>query len=203
MSVQDSEAVFQRIPWAAALLNQPDIVCAPVGSRVSRDGKDSLYAETLKTSRTIANCVSIYKRPSETDTSIDEVSTLLLIGDGLEGHANIMHGGIVATILDEGMGILQATNLDWEYSKKASKGLTNGELAPTGSGTFTVFLNIKYLAPVRTPGSLAVTAKYVKKEGRKEWMQAEIRQFGEGDGGKEIVCATCEALFVRPKSSKL
>lgn len=130
----------------------------------------------------------------------------MTLGNGMNGHADIMHGGIVASILDEAMGILQSSNHERDHLTRVGKGLAQGELPPHGIGTFTVELKIRYLKPVRTPGSLMVVARYVKRQGRKEWIHAEVKQYldhGEDDDGEEVVCATGEAIFVEPKASKL
>lgn len=207
MAPEDSRESFQRIPWAASLLRKPNIVCRVPGSRhPKRSTEDSLFAEVLKTSRTIGSCICVYQRPAESDEKIEEVSTLMTVGEGMNGHPQILHGGIVASIVDEGMGILQSANHERDHLLKVGKGLAQGELPPHGIGTFTVELKIKYLKPVRTPGSLMVTARYVKREGRKEWIYAEVKQHeahGEDDDGEEVMCATGEALFVTPKASRL
>ncbi|KAK5125540.1 hypothetical protein LTR85_000651 [Meristemomyces frigidus] len=207
MAPEDSKTSFQRIPWAASLLRKPNVVCRVPGSRhPKRSTEDSLFAEVLKTPRTIRSCICIYQRPSESDEKIEEVSTLMTLGEGMNGHPHIMHGGIVASILDEAMGVLQSANHERDHLLKVGKGLAQGELPPHGIGTFTVELKIKYLKPVRTPGSLVVTAKYVKREGRKEWIYAEVKQHeshGEDDDGEEVVCATGEALFIEPRATRL
>ncbi|TKA77219.1 hypothetical protein B0A55_02574 [Friedmanniomyces simplex] len=207
MAPEDSKAAFLRIPWAAALLNRPNVVCRVPGSRQPKQSlEDSLFAEILKTPRTISSCVAFYAKPSDTDANIAEVSTLIAMGDGMNGHPNILHGGIVASILDEAMGILQSVNHERDHMTKVGKGLAQGELPPQGFGSFTANLEIKYLKPVHTPDSLLVTARYSKREGRKEWIHAKIKQHvshGEDDYGEEIVCATGDALFVEPRASKL
>ncbi|KAK3116161.1 hypothetical protein LTR53_003770 [Teratosphaeriaceae sp. CCFEE 6253] len=207
MAADDTKAAFLRIPWAAALLNRPNIVVRVPGSRISkRSLEDSLFAEVLKTPRTLSSCISFYAKPSDTAPSIDEVSTLITMGDGMNGHPAILHGGIVASIIDEAMGILQSVNHERDHMAKVGTGHVQGELPPEGFGSFTATLNLKYLKPVRTPDSVLVTARYMKREGRKEWIYAEIKQHvshGEDDYGEEIVCATGEALFIKPKDSKL
>jgi len=123
----------------------------------------------------------------------------------MNGHPSILHGGIVASILDEGMGILQSANHERDHMLRVGKGLAQGELPPHGIGSFTAELKVRYLKPVATPGSLVCTARYVKRDGRKEWIYAEIKQHiahGEDDD-EVVVCATAEALFIEPKPSKL
>lgn len=206
MAPEDSKAPFRRIPWTAHLLSKPNIVCRVPGSRQPKTStEDSLFADILKTPQTIRSCICYYQRPAESATKIEEVSTLMTFGDGMNGHPQIMHGGIVASILDEGMGILQNANHERDHFLAVGKGLAQGELPPHGINSFTVELKVKYLKPVQTPGSLVCTARYVKREGRKEWIYAEVKQHvahGEDDD-EEIVCATGEALFVEPRGSRI
>ncbi|KAK1030690.1 hypothetical protein LTR33_017057 [Friedmanniomyces endolithicus] len=183
MALEDSKAAFLRIPWAAALLNRPNVICRVPGSRQPKQSlEDSLFAEILKTSRTINSCIAFYDKPSDSDGSITEVSTLITIGDGMNGHPNILHGGIVASIIDEAMGILQSLNHERDHMTKVGKGLAHGESPPQAFGSFTATLNIKYLKPVHTPDSLLVTARYTRREGRKEWIHAEVKQHHSHEG---------------------
>ncbi|KAH9822748.1 putative Xaa-Pro aminopeptidase P [Teratosphaeria destructans] len=204
MAPSDSKETFMRIPWAANLLNRPNIVLHVPNSRKPKASReDSLYAETFKTPRTLRSCISFYQRPSPSDEKIEEVSTLYTVGDGLNGHPDIMHGGIVATVIDESMGILGNANQERRHLLRVQKGEAQGELPPPQTGTFTAFLHVNYLAPVQTPGAIVVTARYTKRQGdRKEWIEAVIKQHiptGDDDYGEEIVCAKAEALFVKPK----
>ncbi|KAK5166312.1 uncharacterized protein LTR77_008573 [Saxophila tyrrhenica] len=173
---------------------------------MSRDlkpsGEDSLFADVLKTPRTIRSCLTFYTKPPVAQERIEEVHTLMTIGDGVNGHPRIMHGGIVATIIDEGMGILQSANWERDHMSEVATGRAEGELPPEGYSFFTAELKIRYLKPVATQAPLIVSARYVKREGRKEWIVAEVKQRVGADEdyyGDEIVCATGEALFIRPK----
>lgn len=112
----------------------------------------------------------------------------------------------MAAILDEAMGILQSVNHERDHLTRVGQGQASGELPPQGFGSFTATLEVKYLKPVHTPDSVVVTARYTKRESRKEWIHAEVKQHvshGEDDYGEEIVCATGDALFIEPKSGKL
>lgn len=203
MASDDTKAAFIRIPWAASLLQSPDVVCMVPGSRKKKDDtEDSLFAEVLKSPRTIPSCISFHTNPVSSASKIEEVSTLMTVGDGMNGHPRIMHGGIVAAIIDEAMGILQSVNHERNHLLNVEKGLAQGQHPPQGFGTFTAELKIRYLKPVRTPGCLVAVARYTKKEGRKEWIYAEVRQHLVVDGNtgeEEVVCATGEALFITPK----
>jgi hypothetical protein len=54
-------------------------------------------------------------RPTEEkegDAAFHEVRTIMELGSGLNGHPNIAHGGFVATMLDEVLGVLIQLNLE-------------------------------------------------------------------------------------------
>ncbi|KAI5365505.1 Putative Thioesterase domain, HotDog domain superfamily [Septoria linicola] len=204
MAFDDTIAPFRRIPWTTRLLNQPDIVtCVPTSRQPKASTEDSFYAEILKTPRTIRSCIAIYRKPAREEDPIEEVTTLYKVGDGMNGHPEIIHGGVTATLIDESMGILQSINKDRIHMRNVQAGKADGEIPPEGLSAFTAYLNVKYLKPVRTPGAIAVVAKRVKKEGRKEFLFAELKQChdaGEDDEGEIVVCASGESLFVTPKN---
>lgn len=207
MAPEDSRAPFLRIPWTARLINKPGIICRVPGSRAPKvDTEDSLLAEILKSPRTIRSCLSYYPKPASETDEATEVSTLMTIGDGMNGHPATIHGGITATLCDEAMGIFQAVNAERAHLAQVRLGKAEGELPPIGVTSYTAELKIRYLKPVQTPGALVVTARRVKKEGRKEWLRTELKQcqgFGEDDEGEVVTCAIGEALFIQPKGAKL
>ncbi|KAI4123494.1 MAG: hypothetical protein LQ347_006134 [Umbilicaria vellea] len=175
---------FQSIPWCAKVLADPDFTIILTRFRTAKeDTEDSLFAETLQTDKTIRACLSLYSKsdPSgnESDLKIQRVRTLVSLGDGVNGYHDIAHGGFVATLLDQGMGILVEENL------------YNG----SGKDAFTAYLNVKYRRPVLTPGVYLLTATYTKVVLRKQFMKAALED-GEG-----TVYAEAEALFIenRPK----
>ncbi|MCJ1304953.1 hypothetical protein MMC08_007766 [Hypocenomyce scalaris] len=176
---------FQSIPWCAKLLADPRFTAAPTGSRSpKRSTEDSFFAETLQTDKTVRACLSLYCIPSPPSCDsapsprIQEVRTLISLGSGVNGYPRIAHGGFVATLLDEGMGILMEANKD------------KGSGRDNGNAIVTAFLNVKYRRPVPTPGIVLVTAKYTKVMPRKQFMRASVED-GEG-----TVYAEAEALFV-------
>jgi acyl-coenzyme A thioesterase PaaI-like protein len=137
------------------------------------------------------------------DPYIPSVSTFITLGSGLDGHPGILHGGVVASLLDEGMGILMMVNVERDHFIAVGKGYAEGESPDGGLGGFTAYLNIKYLRPVRSGAAVQVVAWFVKREGRKSFVEAEVRQNvggGEDDSGEVVVCAKGEGLFVVPGS---
>lgn len=207
MQSTDTQAFFNRVPWCSRLLAQPNLRIHAPSSRLPKPSttEDSLFAETLRTNRTISSALTFYPRPSPTDPHIPAISTLFALGDGLNGYPAVLHGGIVASILDEAMGILLSVDADRAHVQAVSTGHKVGE-TPEGIGAYTAELKIKYLSPVRTPGVLLAKARVVRREGRKIWIRAVVAQkSGQVDelDGLMVECAVGEALFVEPRSGKL
>jgi thioesterase superfamily protein 4 len=178
---------FKTIPWAAEIIKQPNHTITPTLSRVVKGStEDSFFAETLQTERTIRKCLTLNTRPDEkSDPPVREVFTFFELGNGVNGFPNISHGGFVATLLDEEMGILLTVNQQ-HLNKQTGR---DDEIT-----SMTAYLNIRYLAPVRTPGIVMGTAKVVKSEGRKLYVRAAL----EDENRKELAVAEC--LFIKAKS---
>ncbi|OZJ06244.1 hypothetical protein BZG36_00849 [Bifiguratus adelaidae] len=79
------------------------------------------------------------------------------LGERVCGHAGIVHGGLLATLLDEGSGMLAIPNL------------------PQNTG-FTANLTVNYLAPTPVESFLVLHAKLEKTEGRKAIVRAWIER---------------------------
>jgi acyl-coenzyme A thioesterase PaaI-like protein len=197
MAVDDSLQSILGQPWIASLVAAPDIVVGIPGCRYPKPStEDSLLAETLKTTISLSTCLYFYLPPSSQSSAIPSVSTVMTLGSGMNGHSHILHGGMVATLLDESMGIYTSCNEHRAYfertgSRKEDKGQTP---------KFTAELKVTYLKPVRTPTTCVIEVRSVRKEGRKEWMLAEMRQEQEG---KVVLCARGEGLFVEARGSKI
>lgn len=208
MAPSDSRDPFLRIPWTASLISKPNLITRVPSSRQPKPStnEDSLFATTLNTPSTLRSCISVYTRPAPIAKYIDSVSTFITLGAALDGHPGVLHGGIVASLIDEGMGILQSVNHERDHYRAVGKGLVDGESPSDGLGSFTAYLNVQYLRPVRTSAAVQVVAWYEKREGRKDWIQAEVRQNvggGEDDAGEVVVCSKGEGLFVVPRESRL
>ncbi|KAI6872298.1 hypothetical protein KC343_g1761 [Hortaea werneckii] len=236
MSGPESLPFTPSTPWIRSLVTQPNTSIRVPSNRVSKlSTEDSLFADTLQTSRTFPECFIFHRGPAlaasrssslderddaeEEQSRIQEVHFLVRVGDGLNGHPAILHGGIVAALVDEGMGVLQTVNherahavsVQREERARGGRGEGGGGVSEGGGdalsslpplGSFTAELKIRYRRPVSTPGEVLCTARYVRREGRKEWIEAVIRQ-GEVEGDEEedgvVTCAIGEGLFIEPK----
>jgi hypothetical protein len=61
----------------------------------------------------------------------------------------------------------------------------------------TLYMNVRYKAPVRTPGVVMGTAEYMKKDGRKTWIRAAVLD----EEGKE--CVIAEGMFIDVPTARL
>lgn len=98
------------------------------------------------------------------------------VGDGFEGPPGYLHGGIIATLLDEAMS-------------KAVR--TRGVMAMTRR------MEIDYMRPVPTSTEVRMEGRVVKDEGRKHWTEARIVN------DKGITLASATGLFVEVRASRM
>lgn len=94
------------------------------------------------------------------------------VSDQFEGHPGYLHGGIIATLLDEAMS-----------KAVRSKGLS----------AMTRHLAVDYRRPVPSCAPIRIEGKVVRSEGRKHWVEAHVMN-GEG-----TVLAEGKGLFVEIK----
>ncbi|OCL11698.1 hypothetical protein AOQ84DRAFT_373742 [Glonium stellatum] len=184
------ELHFRTIPWCADLINDPEWTPCNTASRQAKGStEDSFFAETLKSDRTIRKLLTMRRKAlAEGSPAIQEVRTLMDLGNGVNGHPDICHGGFVATMLDEVTGVLLTLNIEIQ------NGRGRGQSVSEPMNLFTAYLKITYKKPVRTPGVVLCTAKFEKREDNKAWVVGTV------EDGQGTVFATGEALFVEPRS---
>lgn len=111
--IQSDIAKLSTIPWAAELINDKRWTPTLSSNRFTKPtGEDSFFAETLDTGRTIRTMLTL--RPTEDQEGewmYKELLVILDLGDGLNGYAQILHGGFATTLLDETCGGLIQLNV--------------------------------------------------------------------------------------------
>jgi acyl-coenzyme A thioesterase PaaI-like protein len=107
--------------------------------------------------------------------------SLMYLGSDVCGHPGIVHGGLLATILDEGL------------ANCCFPALPN-KVAVTAN------LNIDYRAPAMANNYVALRAETVKVEGRKAWVEGRIETL-PADGKDPVVLVEAKALFIEPKQA--
>ena len=114
-------------------------------------------------------------------TTLPTLTQISYLGPALCGHPGIVHGGLLATMLDEGL------------ARACFPALPN-KVGVTAS------LKIDYRVPCPANSYVVLKAQTTKVEGRKAWVKGWIELLGEGDGeGTKLVEA--EALFIEPRNA--
>lgn len=101
---------------------------------------------------------------------------MVSLGSGADGHIGLAHGGITATIFDEGLGVLPLMTVSKDQS------------------FMTATLNIAYKRPLPTPSVLLVRSWYEKIQGRKMYIKGTL------EDGLGNVYATAEVLYITIKA---
>lgn len=103
------------------------------------------------------------------------------LGSDLCGHPGIIHGGLLATMLDEGMARCCFPAL------------------PNKIG-LTANLNVNYRAPAPSGTYVILRATTTKVEGRKAWVDARIETLPR-NGERSLLLAEGSGLFIEPKQA--
>lgn len=114
--------------------------------------------------------------------------TFFHLGDHLSGHPEIVHGGLLATLLDEVTCRLAFQNI------KSKKGVTAN-------------LNINYYKPCKTGSYVMIKCALVKKSGRKCWVRGEVFHLKLEDSEVDVkkvettdnLLTSCECLVIEPR----
>lgn len=118
------------------------------------------------------------------DKSGKELYVVFHLGTDVCGHEGIVHGGLLGTILDEGLARCCFPAL------------------PNKIGV-TANLNIDYRKPTRADQYLLLRAKTTKVEGRKAWVQGQIETLPLNDKDTPIKLVEATALFIEPRYANL
>ena len=107
--------------------------------------------------------------------------TIAYLGNDLCGHPGIIHGGLLATILDEGMARCCFAALPNKVGLTAS-------------------LTLNYKAPLSANTYVCMRAKTTKVEGRKAWVEGRIESL-VGEGEAPVIHVEASALFIEPRQA--
>lgn len=192
----DDVTRFHSIPWVSKLLQDTSFVTVPPSNRNKKSStEDSLFAVTLKSKTTLSACLCQYRRPPSSSNSrpaeslsaigTNEIRIFYILGTEMNGYPGVLHGGIVATLLDESLGFLLVLESGYQAPSQS---------AP-GPKMVTAYLNTNFLRPVQTPGVIVVHAKLEEaKEDRKWKIKGWIC-----DANNQVL-ATAECLYVKTRS---
>ena len=112
-----------------------------------------------------------------------DLMSMSYLGTDLCGHVGIVHGGLLATLCDEGLARCGFSALPNKIGVTAS-------------------LTVNYRNPCPAGSYVVLKAETTKVEGRKVWVKGRIELLGESEEpGKVLVEA--EGLFIEPKYAKV
>lgn len=106
------------------------------------------------------------------------------VGTDLCGHMGIIHGGFLATMLDEGLARCCFPVLPFNVGMTAK-------------------LEINYKKPAVADQYLVLRATTVRAEGRKAWVEGQIETLPTEEGQEPTILATASALYVSPKQASV
>ena len=110
-----------------------------------------------------------------------ELVSVQYLGGAMCGHPGVVHGGLLATLLDEGLARCCFPAL------------------PNGLGV-TAWLKVDYRKPCMANQYVVLSANTTKVEGRKAWVKGRLEVLN-ADGTTGALVAEAEALFVEPKQA--
>ena len=161
--------------WCQKLLRDPSYQQVGPSTRIvggpNGPSFNSLIGKTLFTDHTLRAMRFFYKASTNADRTNGELLALISLGDEICSHANVLHGGVNTTIVDEvGGGLASREN---PYSLMA------------------VNFNVNLRKAVRTPGVVIARAWMERpREGRKIWVKCRIEQDG-------VTCIESENMYLR------
>ena len=119
----------------------------------------------------------------QSGVDLPSMTQITYFGPSLCGHPGIVHGGLLATMLDEGL------------ARACFPALPN-KVGVTAS------LKIDYRVPCPAGSYVVLKAQTTKVEGRKAWVKGWIELLGDDGEGEGAKVVEAEALFVEPKGAK-
>lgn len=206
---------FKSVPWTAALIAEPQYMITTSDSRyLKKDNEDAFLAVTLATAQTVPHLLPLALRSPPLLTVYPATATtvvpytlprpehpnliwlLSIAAEGTSGFPNMLHGGAIATLIDECMNVMVASHLN-------ALEVTNdrGETKPRVKRDqyLTSKLELKYKRPTMVPGIFAIKGwinarqEAGQRSGRM-WTQADLVD-AEGN-----VYVEAKGLFVQIKA---
>lgn len=126
---------------------------------------------------------------------INTLSLLIDLRPGVNGFNGTVHGGFIASLIDEAMGCLLFANAEALRGRDAIPSDVV-DLANAGA-IFTASMNVQFVRPIATPQVVLATATFDRTEGRKLWLSFDVRN---GDGK---VLARGEGLWMSVRKERL
>ena len=174
---EEVDKFIQNHPLVRSLRENPDFI----ESRPHLKIPEHLRKHTL-TGGTLTGPGKITVPPivfSEKDGK--SLVSVAYLGTDLCGYSGIVHGGLLATLLDEGLARCCFAALPHKIGVTAN-------------------LTVNYRKPAPAGSFICLKAETIKVEGRKAWVKGRIETL-VGEGKESVVLVEAEGLFVEPKQA--
>ncbi|KAF5851351.1 hypothetical protein GGP41_004148 [Bipolaris sorokiniana] len=181
--VAEIEKIIFEHPLTKSLLADPKFIAARPVLKIP----EQLRAQNL-TGGTLLGPDKIASPPLQFSTSDgSQFVSIQYLGTALCGHPGIVHGGLLATLLDEGLARCCFPALPNKVGVTAS-------------------LTINYKAPCMAGQIVVLHAETTKVEGRKAWVKGRLETLPKAEewnqGKKDrVVLTEAEALFIEPRQA--
>jgi acyl-coenzyme A thioesterase PaaI-like protein len=200
-SPQSTLDYFASQPWASKILDDNAYESVPVWSRHINEqtGENRFFAKTVNTDTTVPHILALslkdFKTPEPTSallkdepapTSLSnvaphELNFLMALGEDLQAHPSIVHGGFQAIIFDEIMRLLILLHQN-NICKPGPRDIH-----------YTATMTVSYSAPVIASSNVLVRSRLIRREGRKWFTKGEIVN-SEGQ-----ILASAESMWITAK----
>lgn len=177
---KDKEDYINSHPFVASLRADPDLIESRPHLKIPESWRQhNLTGGTLMgPGKVTIPPFSWSERNGKTYVQISHVGTDLC------GHMGIIHGGYLATMLDEGLARCSFPVLPFNIGMTAK-------------------LEINYKAPAMADQYLVLRATTIQVEGRKAWVEGHIETLPTEEGQQPTVLVTANALFISPKQASV
>lgn len=176
---QEIEQFIHDHPIAVQLRQDPDFV----ESRPHLKIPEQIRAHNL-TAGTLSGPGKIVVPPYQWNQKDGKsFVSMFYVGDEMSGHPGIVHGGLLATMMDEGL------------ARCCFPALPN-KVAVTAN------LNVNYRQPTESGQYLVLRAKTTNVEGRKAYVEGHIETLPNGDEEPQVL-VEATALFIEPRAAKV
>lgn len=149
---------------------------------------NQFFSQTLSGERALRHMLCLFTADDDAhaldpERPITKVQVLYAVGPALVGYPGILHGGMTATMMDEGMSVINELNLALRKTSAAFQAIN-----VTGG------LDLKFVRGVPLDTCVCLTAQVDGWEGRKTRISSVLK------GEKNEVLAECSSIWIALKA---
>jgi acyl-coenzyme A thioesterase PaaI-like protein len=198
---------FAPLQWATPYLASSDweIHGRDRGNNSVEDQTDRYCRLTLHCEEGISHWLELVQKPTAGTKTVLKTVTIVKYGEALNGFPGILHGGVVATLMDEALGFAMVASETALYGgfgtlpKHWKKLLAEGKLRTEilKGNMVTAKLEIKFLRAVPCPGVVGIEVDILECKGH----MMKLRGMMKDEDG--VPLAQADGLWVRIGGARL